>query len=202
MKFFDPRGETEETLHKLPHWQQEAVAVFVTFRLADSLPRELLDEWLRERDTFMALHPAPWDVATEVCYHARFSDRLDELLDVAHGCCALRDPRLAQIVADRLQHFDCQRYDLWSYAIMPNHVHVLFTLRDGESLSDTLQGWKGVSSRRIHQTGLSDLNPFWQPDYFDRLIRSPEHFNTVKSYIRENPAKASLKAGFIIWERS
>ena len=104
----------------------------------------------------------------------------------------MRDPRLAQIVADRLHHFDGQRYDLGSYVIMPNHVHVLFTLRDGESLPDTLQGWKGVSSRLIHKTGLSDLDPFWQPDYFDRLIRSPEHFSTVKAYIRENPAKAGL----------
>jgi REP element-mobilizing transposase RayT len=103
----------------------------------------------------------------------------------------LCDPRLAQIVADRLHHFDGQRYDLWSYVIMPNHLHVLFTLRDGESLPDTLQGWKGVSSRFIHKTGLSALNPFWQPDYFDRLIRSPEHFSTVKAYIRENPAKAA-----------
>lgn len=67
---------------------------------------------------------------------------------------------------------------------MPNHVHVLFTLRDGESLPDTLQGWKGVSSRPsrlIHKTGLSTLNPFWQPDDADRLIRSPEHFSTVKA---------------------
>lgn len=83
---------------------------------------------------------------------------------------------------------------------MPNHVHVLFTLRDGESLPDTLQGWKGVSSRLIHKTGLNALNPFWQPDYFDRLIRSIEHFNTVKAYIRENPAKAGLKAGFVLWD--
>jgi REP element-mobilizing transposase RayT len=114
----------------------------------------------------------------------------------------LCDPRLAQIVADRLHHFDGQRYDLWSYVIMPNHVHILFTLRDGESLPNTLQCWKGFSSRLIHKSGLSALNPFWQPDCFDRLIRSPEHFSTVKAYIRENPAKAGLKAGFIVWERS
>jgi REP element-mobilizing transposase RayT len=95
----------------------------------------------------------------------------------------LRDPRLAQIVADRLHHFDGQRYDLGSYVIMPNHVHVHvhFTLRDGESLPDTLQGWKGVSSRLIHQTCLSVLNPFWQPNYFDRLIRSPEQLQHGES---------------------
>jgi REP element-mobilizing transposase RayT len=202
MKFFDPRGDIEKTAHKLPHWQQGEVAIFVTFRLADSLPRKLLDDWLRAREAFLDANPPPWGDITEACYHGQFSDKLDEHLDAAHGSCALRDPRLAQIVADRLHHFDGQRYDLWSYVIMPNHVHVLFTLRDGESLPDTLQGWKGVSSRLIHKTGLSGLSPFWQPDYFDRLIRSPEHFSTVKAYIRENPAKAGLKTGFMLWERS
>ncbi len=39
MKFFDPRGDIEKTAHKLPHWQQVEVAIFVTFRLADTLPR-------------------------------------------------------------------------------------------------------------------------------------------------------------------
>ncbi len=181
---------------------QSVFTLFFTFCRADSLPRELLDDWLRAREAFLAANPLPWDDITEACYHGQFTDKLDEHLDAAHGSCAVRDPGLAQIVADRLHHFDGQRYDLWSYVIMPNHVHVLFTLRDSESLPDTLQGWKGVSSRLIHKTGLSALNPFWQPDYFDRLIRSPEHFSTVKAYMRENPAKACLKAGFALWERS
>ena len=155
------------------------------------------------RRSFVATTSPPrWDDITESCYHGQFSDKLDEHLDAAHGSCTLRAPRLAPIVADRLHHFDGQRYDLWSYVIMPNHVHVFFTLRDGESLPDTLQGWKGVSSRLIHKTRLNDLNPFWQPDYFDRPIRSLEHFSTVKAYIRENPAKAGLKNGFVLWERS
>jgi REP element-mobilizing transposase RayT len=85
---------------------------------------------------------------------------------------------------------------------MPHHVHALFTLRDGESLPDTLQGWKAVPSRLIHPIGLSARNPFWQPEDFARLIRSPEPFSTVKAYIRENPAKAALKTGFVLWERS
>ena len=53
MKFFDPRGDIEKTAHKLPHWQQGEVAIFVTFRLADSLPSELLDDLLRARDAFL-----------------------------------------------------------------------------------------------------------------------------------------------------
>ncbi|HCN30160.1 MAG TPA: hypothetical protein DIT64_15755 [Verrucomicrobiales bacterium] len=139
------------------------------------------------REAFLAANPPPWDDITEACYHVPFSDKLDEHLDAAHGSYALRDPRLAPIVADRLHHFDGQRYGLWSDVIMPNHVHALFTLRDGESLPDTLQGWKGVSSRLFHQTGLSALNPIWQPDDFARLIRSPELFSTVKAFLAANP---------------
>jgi len=129
MKFFDPQGGIEKTAHKLPHWQQGEVAIFVTFRLADSLPRELLDDWLRAREAFFAANPPPWDDITEACYHGQFSDKLDEHLDAAHGSFALRDPRLAQIVPDRLHHFDGQRYDLWSYVIMlqsrPRYLHPL-----------------------------------------------------------------------------
>jgi hypothetical protein len=53
----------------------------VTFRLADSLPRELLDESLRAREAFLAANPPPWDDITEACYHGSFSDKLDEHLD-------------------------------------------------------------------------------------------------------------------------
>jgi|UniRef100_UPI003783E7E3 hypothetical protein len=59
MKFFDPRGDIEKTAHKLPHWQQGEVAIFVTFRLADSLPRELLDDWLLARPSLKLRRSSP-----------------------------------------------------------------------------------------------------------------------------------------------
>ena len=95
-----------------------------------------------------------------------------------------------------------KRYQLLSYVVMPNHVHVLLTLEAGEPLSEMVRGWKGVSSRLIHKDGLSELNPFWQREYFDRLIRSPEHLTKVRGYIRENPVTAGLRSGeFVFWER-
>ncbi|GEP44147.1 hypothetical protein [Brevifollis gellanilyticus] len=64
------------------------MAVIATFRLADWLPRELLDDWLRassspkrrrtSRGAFLAANPPPWDDLTEACYHGPFSDKLDE----------------------------------------------------------------------------------------------------------------------------
>lgn len=54
----------------------------------------------------------------------------------------------------------------------------------------------------IHKAGLCELNPFWQPDYFDRLIRNGEHFDAVMSYIRRNPTMARLREGeYLYWEK-
>ncbi len=201
MDFFNEGAVIEKTRHKLPHWQQGRVPVFVTFRLADSLPQAVIGPLLAERAAFLTIHPKPWDEATENGFHRRFSVKLEEQLDAGHGCCALRDPRVADIVVGRLRHFDAERYDLHSYVIMPNHGHVLFTPHDSGSLPEIVKAWKGVASRMIHQAGLCGLNPFWQPDYFDRLIRSPLHFAKVQAYIAENPVKAHLKPGnYVLWE--
>jgi REP element-mobilizing transposase RayT len=203
MRYFNPREDIEKTHHKLPHWQQSGVPVAVTFRLSDSLPRRLLKDWLALRESFHLSHPPPWDDPTEAMYAALCTRKLELYLDAGHGCCALRDPRVRQIVADQLHHFDGTRYHLNSYVIMPNHVHVLFELADRDAIAPTLQGWKGVSSRYIKRAALCDLNPFWQPEYHDRLIRSPEHFHTTQDYIRQNPTKAGLREGtFLWWERS
>lgn len=59
MKFFDTRGDIEKTAHKQPRWQQGKVAIFVTFRLADSLPRELFDDWLRARPSLKLRRSSP-----------------------------------------------------------------------------------------------------------------------------------------------
>jgi REP element-mobilizing transposase RayT len=200
MVYLNPHDEIEQTRHRLPHWSQGEVPVFVTFRLSDSLPKVIYDAWLDRREAFLAIHPEPWDDETENAFHRQFSDRIDEELDAAHGCCVLRDQRVSGIVEERLMKFHEDRYRLLSFVIMPNHVHVLFIPSYRETLPDTLKGWKGVSSRLVHREGLSDLNPFWQPDYYDRLIRGPEHFERTFRYIRENPAKAGLTSGFLYWE--
>lgn len=202
MKFFNPEDPIQKSFHNLPHWQQGETPVFVTIRLSDSLPKEVLNSMLTCREAFLQNHPQPWDEETEAFFHAEFSDKLDEYLDSGSGCCALQNSQAAEIVAARFHHFDLQRYELWSYVIMPNHAHILFSLKDGETLAETLQGWKGVSSRYIHKTDLCPLNPFWQADYFDRLVRNEKHFERIRMYIRDNPVKANLRPGtFLHWEK-
>ena len=77
---------------------------------------------------------------------------------------------------------------------MPNHVHVLTEIIEGNTLEDLMESWKGFMSREIN-AHLGRVGTLWQKGYFDRLIRDWEHFGNVVRYFRQNPIKARLKEG-------
>jgi leucyl-tRNA synthetase len=198
-RFFTPSQETNITHHKLPHWQQAESACFVTWRLDDSLPQETLKQWETERQAWLNTNPKPWDEVTEMDYHQRFSDRLDEWLDTGSGSCSLRAPLVREVVSKALNHFNGERYTIHGFVVMPNHVHVLFTPSTGHLLADILHSWKSFTSKEIGKL-LGSEGRFWQPEYFDRLVRSQRHFDKVMEYIAQNPAKANLGEGeFTLW---
>jgi hypothetical protein len=131
MKFFDPYEHIRFTKNRLPHWQQNGAIYFVTFRLADALPKNLLEQWQEERDAWLKWHPLPWSVDTEQEYHRRFSRRIEEWLDAGHGSCILSRRAYALEIAAAVRHFDGTRVNMISFVIMPNHVHALFApMRD------------------------------------------------------------------------
>jgi REP element-mobilizing transposase RayT len=202
LKFFDPLADIETYHHKLPHWDQSDCPCFVTWRLDDALPKEKVESWQRERDAWLAHHPKPWSEEIAQEYHRTFSHRLDEWLDAGRGSCVLRQPDVRQIVAKAFAHFDGQRYDLLGYVIMPNHVHVLFRPRPSQHLVIILQSWKSYTAKAINKL-LGGAGSVWQPEYWDRLIRSEAHLHACLAYIRDNPAKAKLhKDDFTLWQRS
>src|SRR5581483_336002 len=47
---FKPDVDTAKTRGHLPHWEQAGATYFVTFRLADSVPSEVLRDWKIERE--------------------------------------------------------------------------------------------------------------------------------------------------------
>lgn len=200
LKFFNPRADIEKHTTVLPHWEQPGASYFVTFRLADSLPQKKLDDWKLERDEWLAANPKPWSVELENEFHKRFSSTIERWLDAGHGSCVLRDPKAAYIVGDGLNHFEGVRCVQHAWIVMPNHVHVLFTLLGGHPLDGLLHSWKSFTANKIHSiTG--DQGSLWQRDYFDRLIRDDAHFQNCVRYIRKNPLKAKLRPGeYLLYE--
>ncbi|MFD2256505.1 hypothetical protein ACFSSA_07450 [Luteolibacter algae] len=76
--FLDPSEEIRKHGSKLPHWQQDGVMQFVTFRLGDSLPQSKLREWSENRRIFLEQNPKPWTEETEFEFRRRFTQRIEE----------------------------------------------------------------------------------------------------------------------------
>ncbi|MBM3881007.1 MAG: hypothetical protein FJ387_15015 [Verrucomicrobia bacterium] len=186
--FLNPFEEIHRHRHHLPHWQQGEAWQFVTWRLADSIPKTELDQWAAQKAVWLELHPEPWDEVTELDYHRQFSRRMDEWLDAGHGSCALCDPDCASIVAAALLHFDSQRYRLGPLVVMPNHVHVLFQPLAGWRLDQVVHSWKSYTAKEINKR-LNRFGALWQEDYWDQIIRREQHWQACRRYILLNPAK-------------
>lgn len=200
LRFFNPYADIRHTENRLPHWQQEGAAYFVTFRLADAVPTSLRNQRENERESWLRVHPEPWNTEIEREYHKRFSGAIERWLDAGHGACLLRRRECADIVAETLRHFEGERVIMISSVVMPNHVHTLFVQNPEWPLEKLVRSWKGFSARKINSL-LERSGNFWQRDYFDRLVRDEEHFANCVRYIRRNPAKAQLtKNEFILWE--
>ena len=116
--FFDPRQPYSVTFGELPHWEQEGATYFITFRTGDSLPQSVSKLLRRQRDDWLLRHginPArgDWQAALrqqphqfQRQFHRDYATKLEAALDEGQGDCMLRDPKLAQLVADSLLHFD------------------------------------------------------------------------------------------------
>ncbi|MCA8937286.1 MAG: transposase [Planctomycetes bacterium] len=179
---------------KLPHWERDGGTYFVTFRLADSLPAASRDAIEAERLDIVrtAQHLKRELSNSELARLEQFhTGKIEELLHAGHGACHLRDDRCAQIVADSLGHFDDDRYVLHAWCVMPNHVHVVFTVAEGHRLSDILHSWKSFTANTCNKL-LGRRGPFWMDESFDRLIRDETEFNRRVRYTLDNPIKAGL----------
>ena len=81
------------------------------------------------------------------------------------------------------------------YVVMPNHIHLLVTLRDGPS------GAPAPTERRTNQriplfiSALKRMTAkrcgenIWQDGYYDHVVRNEEDYLRIWNYIHTNPAK-------------
>ena len=160
----------------LPHFEQPGAVQMITFRLADSLPSQILERLEREMGD-----------RTEAARRRRTEAHLNS----GSGACHLRDPRIAAMVVQTLMHFDGARYRLLAWVLMPNHAHILIETIPSHSLSRVVHSWKSYTAKEANKI-LARTGAFWHPEYFDRAIRDEAHFAAAVAYIQGNPVKAGL----------
>lgn len=178
----------------LPHLESSEGTYFVTFRLADSLPASVLTRLKEEFFLSKALQTPQNILLSKDDYH----NKIEELLDRGAGECWLKDPNIAKLVVRALKRYDAERYYLHAWTVMPNHVHVLFTVESVSTLSSVIQGWKGATAFQANRM-LARTGRFWQPEYFDVLVRTTRQFEFCLRYILSNPVKACLCAEIFQW---
>jgi REP element-mobilizing transposase RayT len=188
----------------LPHWEAEGGAYFVTFRLGDSLPQSLLDSFRFERkDIFLtAERQGRQPSAAELKrLDELFSERIEAQLDSGCGACHLAKPQIADMVTGALQFFEGQRYRQFAWSVMPNHVHAVFRPLPNWPLEKIMHSWKSFTAKQADRM-LNRAGEFWEPEYFDHLLRSEEEFYRYVEYVASTPERAGLKDWKWVWVRA
>ena len=118
----------------IPHRHRKNLVQFITYRLADSLPQEVLHEIELK---IQHLSNNKKDFVKRNLYQY--------WLDQGLGCCALAIREMAEVVMEALQYHDGKNYDLLVWSIMPNHVHALIWVK--HDLSNIIQSWKSFTGK-------------------------------------------------------
>jgi mutator protein MutT len=170
----------------LPHFTPEGQPVFVTWRLAGSIlvqPPKLLKNDPNPGKTF-----------------ADFDRRLDRS---QFGPQWLGDTRVANrfVTALRCGETTRRAYDLGTWVVMPNHVHLVIQPR--QPLPEIIRWLKIATASRANRIiGIRPGTPFWQREYYDHWVRSEKEFFSVVHYVERNPVSAGLVAQPEQWPSS
>lgn len=102
--------------------------------------------------------------------------------DLVLGCCL---------------HDNDKKIRLHVAAVMPEHVHLIFTplineaRRDVFSLGEIMDAIKGASAHKVNQL-LKRSGKVWQTESFDHVLRSSESIDQKIQYVLENPVRRGL----------
>ncbi|HVT81088.1 MAG TPA: transposase [Phycisphaerae bacterium] len=155
----------------------------------------MLDAYLRERrdiiETAAAMGRKLTDQEQERLADL-FSERIDGYLDRGEGACHLQRPDVGDMVCGALTYYHTVRYDIHTWCVMPNHVHLLFTPLGSHTLASIMNNLKSFTAHEANRM-LGRRGVFWMPEYFDHMIRHRGDFDRSRQYILDNPAKARLK---------
>jgi putative transposase len=91
--------------------------------------------------------------------------------------------------------------DAW--VVMPNHLHGIIVLPGSAvtgapcanlpsgpkpgSLGAAIGGFKSAVSREIAASHLSPIEPLWQRNDYERVIRNDQELDAIRRYIADNP---------------
>ncbi|HJN17400.1 MAG TPA: transposase [Armatimonadota bacterium] len=111
-------------------------------------------------------------------------------------------PEIGRLVVGALKHWDGDRYVLYDYTVMPDHVHAILRpivdAHSAEQLSRILGPLKGWLARQINAL-VGRQGPLWQAETYDHIIRDDADYLARAGYIFDNPHTEGLIADPLDW---
>ena len=109
-------------------------------------------------------------------------NRVRFFLDFAAGCVASRCFEDVAVLRDA---------KMLAWMQMPDYVHWLIRLGEGNSLSSVVNRLKSASARSINRV-LGRTGALWMPAFHDHALRGDEDLQSVTRYLVGNPLRAGL----------
>jgi len=192
----------------LPHIQPPGATLFVTFRLAGSIPaavqQQLLEEARWSEKALERVSNSHERARQAYLEQRRIFGKWDAALDAsASGPHWLGDPRVAQLVVDSLHHRDGHVFELDTFCVMSNHVHVVFTplsKEDGtcHALPAIMHSLKRYTAHQANLL-LGRQGQFWQHESYDHVVRDEAELLRIRRYVLNNPVRAGLVQQWDEW---
>lgn len=180
-------------LRHLPHEIPDGVPFFITWNLKGALPDEALQRFLGERERLELQPPRVGESLRD--RRIRESKILfamtDRFLDTSlTGPMDLKEPAAAKIVESSIVFGVPERYDLYAWCVMGNHVHVL--LKPIWDLVAIMKSLKGFTAYEINGLTQTRGRTLWQDESYDHWVRDEEELARIIHYIENNPVAAGL----------
>lgn len=200
----------------LPHIQPPGSTLFVTFRLANSIPRNIKAKWRIEQraleNEIAKMNKMLMDIKRQEYARRRFRELEDNLDQAVFGPTWLKDDRIAKLVMESLHHLDNQLYRLDAFCVMSNHVHIVFAplpifnqegkITGYHSLSRIMHSLKRHSAKMANKALKRTGGIFWEHESYDHYIRDQDEWSRIVAYVLNNPVKIGLVNEWQEWPYS
>jgi putative transposase len=108
------------------------------------------------------------------------------------GRALLQSERNATLLIDVLRSYVAARkFQLHDFVVMPDHLHLLITVRDTMTIEKAMQFIKGGFSFRLRKE-LGYLGEVWQRGFSEVRVYDRRSLLRYQEYIAQNPVKAGL----------
>lgn len=180
----------------LPHIQPPGATLFITFRLAGSLPKSILNEISDEFERLTKIIKSNhFNKKTALKERLELIYKYDNYIhNSSTGPHYMKNPVVAKMVCDAIHFHDDKLYELITFCVMSNHVHLLLTpnqIQENEyvlmsKIMHSIKSYTATEANRI----LKREGQFWTHESFDHYIRNESELEHIIQYIMDNPVKA------------